>query len=234
MATKRRRRSQGGRAPLSRDAVIDAAMTLADETGLVSFSMRKLGQRLGVEAMSLYNHVANKDDLLSGMLDRVVAQIRLPTEDEPWDEAMRRRAESARALFLRHGWAMGLMDSRTAPGGALLLHHEAILRSLRGGGFSWPLALHAFTLLDSFVYGFVLQEQSLPFGDSGDLNEVTEDISAALPEDVFPNVLAAGTYTMNTNYKFADEFDFGLDLILTGLARRLAMEQSAPPPPDES
>ena len=125
--------------------------------------MRKLAQELGVEAMSLYHHVANKDDILDGIVDVVFSEIDLPTNDIDWRAAMRQRAISARQALRRHPWATGLMESRSTPGPATLRHHDAVLGILRNAGFSIELAAHAFSVLDSYVYGFALQESSLPF-----------------------------------------------------------------------
>jgi AcrR family transcriptional regulator len=156
------------RTPLSRGQVLQAAVTLADESGIGALSMRKLGQVLGVEAMSLYNHVAGKGDLLDGMIDVVFGEIGLPPAVGGWKSAMRARALSARAVLGRHRWAIGLMESRKTPGPATLRHHDAVLGCLRGAGFSIELTAHAYSLLDSYIYGFALQEASLPFDSGGD------------------------------------------------------------------
>src|SRR6266571_1930157 len=149
------------RAPLSRDQVLRAAVTLADEGGIGALSMRKLGQVLGVEAMSLYNHVAGKGDLLDGMIDVVFGEIGLPAGDGGgWKRAMRRRAISAREVLGRHRWAIGLMESRRSPGPATLGHHDAVLGCLRAAGFSVEMTAHAYSVLDSYIYGFALQEAS--------------------------------------------------------------------------
>jgi AcrR family transcriptional regulator len=156
------------RTPLNRDRVLRAAVALADENGIGSLSMRKLGEALGVEAMSLYNHVASRGDLLDGMIDLVFGEIGLPPGGAGWKTAMRQRALSARQALSRHPWAIGLMESRSTPGPATLRHHDAVLGSLRQAGFPVALAAHAFSVLDSYIYGFALQEASLPF-EAGDL-----------------------------------------------------------------
>src|SRR5215831_16044757 len=165
------------RAPLSRDRVLRAAVALADTGGISSLSMRKLGEALGVEAMSLYNHVASKNDLLDGMIDIVFGEIDLPSGDGDWKAAMRRRAISARQVLRRHPWAIGLMESRTSPGPATLRHHDAVLGCLRRAGFSIELTAHAYALLDSYIYGFALQEASLPFGTPEKTTQVAQEIS---------------------------------------------------------
>src|SRR5438552_11601113 len=136
-------------------------MALADKDGIDSFSMRKLGDKLGVEAMSLYNHVANKDDILDGIIDLVFGEISLPPAGPHWKSAMRERAISAREALLRHPWATSLMQSRTKPGPATLRHHDSVLGSLRGAGFTVVMAAHAFSVIDGYVYGFALQQINL-------------------------------------------------------------------------
>src|SRR6516225_10051544 len=158
------RRTTSSHAPLSRERILRAAVAIADESGIGSLSMRKLGQALGVEAMSLYNHVASKSDLLDGMVDIVFSEIGLPDGDLGWKLAMRQRAISAREVLARHRWAIGLMESRRSPGPATLRHHDAVLGCLRQAGFSVELTAHAYSLLDSYIYGFALNEAGLPFG----------------------------------------------------------------------
>ena len=151
------------RIPLTRERVLRAAIALCDEGGIESLSMRKLGQQLGVEAMSLYNHVANKDDILDGIVDVVVNEIDVPPIGDDWKAALRQRANSARAVLSRHPWATGLIESRTNPGPATLRYYDSVIGSLREAGFSIEMAAHAFSALDSYIYGFALQEVSLPF-----------------------------------------------------------------------
>ncbi len=168
----------GHRAPLNRDRVLRAAVTLADAGGMAALTMRRLGESLGVEAMSLYNHVASKSDLLDGMIDIVFGEIDLPSGDGDWRAAMRRRAISARQVLRRHPWAIGLMESRTSPGPATLQHHDAVLGCLRQGGFPVELTAHAYSLLDSYIYGFALQEASLPFGTGEEAAQVAHEMSS--------------------------------------------------------
>jgi AcrR family transcriptional regulator len=208
------------RVPLSRRRILDAAVALADRDGVRSLSMRKLAHELGVEAMSLYHHVANKDDLLDGMVDLVFGEIELPTGEADWKAAMRRRAVSARAALRRHPWAIGLMDSRTSPGPATLRHHDAVIGSLREGGFSIELAAHAFSALDSYIYGFALSETSLPFDTAEESAEVAQMILKQLPADQYPHLTELTIeHVLQPGYDYADEFEFGLDLLLDGLER---------------
>jgi AcrR family transcriptional regulator len=209
----------GNRAPLSRDRVLRAAVTRADQDGISSLSMRKLGEALGVEAMSLYNHVASKSDLLDGMIDIVFSEIDLPSGGGDWKAAMRRRAISARQVLRRHPWAIGLMESRTWPGPATLRHHDAVLGCLRRAGFSIELAAHAYALLDSYIYGFALQEASLPFGSGEEAAQVAHQISAQFASGQYPYLTEMATaHVLRPGYDFGDEFVIGLDLILDGLA----------------
>ena len=208
----------GHRAPLNRDRVLRAAVALADQSGISSLSMRKLGEALGVEAMSLYNHVANKSDLLDGMIDIVFGEIDLPDGDGDWRAAMRQRAISARQVLRRHRWAIGLMESRTTPGPATLAHHDAVLGILRRDGFSVELTAHAYSLLDSYIYGFALQEASLPFGTGEEAAEVAQDIFGRFSAGQYPYLTElAMAHVVQPGYEYGDEFETGLDLILDSL-----------------
>ncbi|MGW5365772.1 TetR/AcrR family transcriptional regulator C-terminal domain-containing protein [Actinopolymorpha pittospori] len=213
------RRTRLKRVPLSRERVITAAMALADEKGEVGVTMRTIARRLGVEAMSLYNHVADRDDILNGMVDAVFGEIDLPTPNTDWKEAMRDRAASSRTALRRHPWAVGLMDSRKQPGPATLRHHDAVLGALRAGGFSVAMAAHAFSVIDSYLYGFVLQELSLPFTSTAELGEVADGILRDLPsDDAYPHLTELMTeHALRPDYDYADEFEFGLSLILDAL-----------------
>jgi AcrR family transcriptional regulator len=211
------------RAPLSRDQVLRAAVTLADEGGIGALSMRKLGQALGVEAMSLYNHVAGKSDLLDGMIDVVFGEIGLPSGDDGWRQAMRRRAISAREVLGRHRWAIGLMESRHSPGPATLRHHDAVLGCLREAGFSVELTAHAYSLLDSYIYGFALQEASLPFDTGEEAAQVAQEIAEMMPGGQYPYLAEmAAVHVMQPGYQYGREFETGLDLILDALERASA------------
>jgi AcrR family transcriptional regulator len=206
------------RAPLNRDLVLRAAVTLADAGGISSLTMRRLGEALGVEAMSLYNHIASKNDLLDGMIDIVFGEIDLPSGDGGWRAAMRRRAVSARQVLRRHPWAIGLMESRTSPGPATLQHHDAVLGCLRQGGFPVELTAHAYSLLDSYIYGFALQEASLPFGTGEEAAQVAQDMSSHFASGQYPYLTEmAMAHVVAPGYSYGDEFEIGLDLILDGL-----------------
>jgi AcrR family transcriptional regulator len=212
--------SREPRVPLSRDRVVRAAIKLADEAGLDSLSMRKLGQELGVEAMSLYNHVANKDDVLDGIADIVVSEIEVPSAGADWRSAMRRRAISAREVFARHPWATGLLESRTNPSPARLGYPEAVIGCLREAGFSPAMALHAFNALDSYIYGFAIQEKSFDFPSSEEIADVAGATLGQLPAAEYPYLRELIVeYVLKTGFDYGDEFEFGLDLILDALER---------------
>ena len=212
----------GRRPPLTRQRVIDAAVQLADAGGLQALTMRRLSQALEVEPMSVYYHVANKAQILDGIVDFVFSQIELPTAQEPWKSAMRSRAISAREALLRHPWAAGLMDSRVNPGPATLRHHDAVIAKLRSAGFSIVLTAHAVSVLDGYIYGFALQESALPFDSPETAAQVAEMILDRFPIAEYPHLAELTTeHVLQPGYNYSDEFDFGLDLILDGLERHL-------------
>ena len=208
------------RVPLSRERVVQTALRLADQGGLESLSMRKLGQELGVEAMALYYHFANKDEIVDGIVDLVFGEVELPSIAPDWRTAMRRRAISLRDALLRHRWAIGLMESRRNPGPANLRHHDAVIGSLRAGGFDMAMAAHAYSLLDSYIYGFALTKMNLPFDTTTDIAEMAESMLEPFPLGQYPNLADFITeHAMKPGYDYADEFEYGLDVILDGLER---------------
>lgn len=214
-----RQTTRATRRPLNRDRVLQAAVELADEVGIDAVTMRGLADVLGVEAMSLYNHVANKDDLLDGMVDIVFGEIDLPSGTD-WKKAMRLRAISARQVLRRHRWAIGRMESRRSPGPATLRHHDAVLACLRDGGLSMELTAHAYAVLDSYIYGFALQEATLPFDDGAGTAELAQEILAPLPLDAYPHLVEFMTdHALQPGYEFGNSFEVGLDLILDSLSR---------------
>ena len=208
------------RVRLSRERVMLAAIALADECGIDKLTMRKLGERVGVEAMSLYNHVKNKVDLLDGMIDGVFAEVHLPSGDVHWKSAMRDRAMSMRAVLAGHRWAIGLMESRSAPGPATLRHHNAVIGALRKAGFPVGLAAYAYSAMDSYIYGFALQERSLPFDTAEQTAEMAQAFLAHFPAAEYPHLAELTVqHVMQPGYDYGNEFLFGLDLILDGLER---------------
>jgi AcrR family transcriptional regulator len=184
-------------------------------------STRKLAERLGVRAMALYHHFRNKDELLDGMVDLVFAEIELPSADVDWQAAMRRRGASMREALKRHPWAIGLMDSRVDPGGATLRHHDTVIGCLLAGGFTIAGAAHAFSMLDSYIYGFAIQEHALPISDGGDFEAAAEEMIAQVSAEQYPHLTAmAAEHALKPGYDYGDEFAIGLDLIIDGLDRR--------------
>jgi AcrR family transcriptional regulator len=217
------RGGQPARPRLSRDKVLRGALEVADAGGIASLTIRSLAQRLGVKPMSVYHHVTGKEQILDGLVDIVFGEIALPVADQDWRSEMHRRSSSVRIVLGRHRWAIGLMESRRSPGPATLRHHDAVLGTLRAAGFSRAMTAHAYALIDSYVYGFALQEASLPFEGPEGVGEVAGPIMELMAGGDYPHMVEMATsYYMRPGYDFADEFDFGLDLILDGLERATA------------
>jgi AcrR family transcriptional regulator len=212
------------RAHLTRERVLETAVAFADEHGLEALSMRKLGQELGASAMSAYYYFANKEQLLDGMVDVVFGEIEPPSTDADWKTAMRSRAVATREALNRHRWAIGHMEGRTDHGPANLGLHDAVLGCLRAAGFSLEATVHAYSIQDSYIYGFVLQETDMA-------SETTDDFAAEARRqmDAYAEQLAAyphlvevvGGHVAKVGYDYDTEFLFGLDLILEGLDRHL-------------
>jgi AcrR family transcriptional regulator len=207
---------------LSEERVLRTAVVLADQHGLEWLSMRKLADELGVSPMSPYYYVPNKDRLIDGMIDIVFGEIEPPSLELDWKEAMRRRAVSTRAALSRHRWAVGQMEGRTTHGPANLRLHDAVLGCLRAAGFSLEMTVHAYSVQDSYIYGFALQETDMA-------SETPEDFAAEAQRQMrtyapmladFPNLVeVVGGHVAKAGYDYEAEFLFGLDLILDGLER---------------
>ena len=212
----------GTRAPLSRERVLQTAVTLADRHGIEWLSMRKLADELGVAAMSLYHYVPHKERLIDGMVDIVFSEIEPPSLEVDWKTAMRRRALSTRDALNRHRWAVGHMEGRADHGPANLRLHDAVLGCLRAAGFSIEMTVHAYSVQDAYIYGFALQETDMS-------SETADDFAAEAQRQMhaYDDVLAdyphlvevVGGYVAKSGYDYATEFLFGLDLILDGLDR---------------
>jgi AcrR family transcriptional regulator len=200
--------------------VLRTALTHVDEAGLEGFTMRRLAQVLDVAPMALYRHVANKDDLVDGMIDLVFAEIELPAADIDWKPWMRQRAISVRAALTRHPWATGLMESRRRPGPATLRHHDAVIGRLRVSGFSVEMAAHAYSLMDAYIYGFAMNQASLPSDPVLETSELATAMVQQFPAEEYPH-LAEFTFqhVMRPGYDYGGEFEYGLDLILDGLEK---------------
>ncbi|MEX1296721.1 MAG: TetR/AcrR family transcriptional regulator C-terminal domain-containing protein [Candidatus Limnocylindrales bacterium] len=213
MTTTTRRRT------ITRERVLAGALELVDDIGIEAFTIRRLATALGTKPMTIYHYVASKDEIIDGMVDLVFAEIELPATDLEWTEAMRRRCRSAREVLARHPWAPPFMESRREPGPATLRHHDAVLGCLRRGGSSLALTAHAYALLDSYVYGFALEEANLPDAGGAEMVEMAATMVAEPLAD-YPHLSEFTTeHVLQPGYRFADSFDFGLDLILDGLAR---------------
>lgn len=215
-----RREGRRARPRLSRQRVLRTAMSVADDGGIAALTIRSLAQELGVKPMSVYHYVANKEEILDGIVDAVFSEIELPRVGADWRAEMRRRAHSVRTVLSRHRWAIGLLESRPTPGPATLRHHDAVLGTLRAAGFSREMTAHAYALIDSFTYGFALQEASLPLAAQGIVADVADpdpDL-AQFTDGEYPHMAAMVTeHYVQPDYRFGDEFDFGLDLILDAL-----------------
>ncbi|HEX7197641.1 MAG TPA: TetR/AcrR family transcriptional regulator C-terminal domain-containing protein [Candidatus Limnocylindria bacterium] len=219
MATKPASAAEA-RAPLTRERVLRAAIDLADEGGIESLSMRRLGQELGVEAMSLYNHVANKDDILNAIVDMVVSEFDLPSREVEWKAALRGSARSAYEVLIRHPWAASLMLSSSRVSQARLRYMDALLGTLREAGFSAELTDHAYHALDSHIMGFTLWVVGMNLGSDDDLAVMAGDFFRDFPRDEMPHLAEhIEQHLKPRNPEDEGEFAFGLDLILDGLER---------------
>ncbi len=212
------------RAPLRREQVLHAAVALADEHGSEGLTMRKLAKELGVEAMSLYNHVANKVDLLDGMVDLVFGEVEVPAAGGDWKAELRKRAMSTRAALERHPWAIGEMEGRTNHGPANLRVHDAVLGCLRAAGFSVEMTVHAYSVQDAYIYGFALQQRDMasrtPQDFAAEAGRQMREYATALAD--FPNLVeVVGGHIAEAGYDYDAEFRFGLDVILDRLEQLL-------------
>ncbi|GAB3521993.1 TetR/AcrR family transcriptional regulator [Arthrobacter monumenti] len=227
-------RNNGGqdRTPLSRERVLLCALAIADREGIGALTIRSLARALETKPMSLYHYVANKDEILDGIVDLVFSEIDLPSAGGDWRSEMHRRAQSARQVLRGHSWAIGLLESRTTPGPATLQHHDATLGTLRAAGFSVQMTAHAYALLDSYIYGFALQEAALPFKGPGTVAEATEPTVKLISAGDYPHLLEiASEHVLQPGYDFGNEFGFGLDLILDGLAASIStLDRPLPSP----
>lgn len=211
---------QTDRQPLDRERIVDTAIALADAGGLDALSMRRLAGELGVEAMSLYYHVPNKEVLLDHMVDRIIAEIGLPSLDDPWKDAMRSRAMSAHEVFQRHSWAIGITDSRTTRDVEALRYYDTMVGSLLEAGFPLDLVAHALSAIDAYVYGFNIQQLNLPLDDAEQVADVSEAILRQIPPDEFPHLTRMILeHAMQPDYDYAAEFTWGLDLVLDAIER---------------
>lgn len=219
----------GTREPVTRERAVWVAIALADAGGIESLSMRKLAAELGIEAMSLYYHVKNKSDLLDGMLDVVYSEFATPKAGDEWRRGLQERATSTREILAKHPWAISI-KARTSPGPATLGHLDSVIGCLTAAGFSMPMVGHAMSLVDSYVQGFAQQEATLPLDSTGDIGAATEDIIAQQESmlNAFPHLAdMAVSLILQPGYAYGNEFDFGLQLVLDGIAAAHAAEAGA-------
>lgn len=188
--------------------------------------MRKLAAALDVKPMTIYHHVPGKEQVLDGIVDLVFAAIELPPTDTDWRSAIRRRCVSARQVLNAHPWAPPLMESRTSPGPWSLRHHDAVIGCFRRGGLSLEMTAHAYAIIDSYLYGFTLQEAHLPFSGSEDIGDLAEQIVNAFPAGAYPHFVEFTTqHVLRPGYTFGRSFELGLDLIIDGIERTAARHE---------
>lgn len=216
--------SGAGQPPLTRKIIIQHAVALADAEGLDALSMRKLASRCGVEAMSLYNHVENKDDVLNGMVESIIRKVHVPRADTDWRREMRIRALSAHALFLQHPWASLLIVSRVNAGPHMFRWVDATIGCLRAAGFSWAAADAAWNALDSFIHGFTLQQLTFPFKE-GEYAQAAAAWLPSIPQDTLPHLHGMAREVAEERHSGIPDFTFGLEILLDGLERVLIENQ---------
>ena len=205
---------------LTAEQVIEGAVALADRIGTDALTIRRIAAEIEVKPMSIYHHVPSKDAIIDGMVDQVFAEIDLPPDDCDWRSAILVRCRSMRAVLARHPWAAPLMESRTSPGPATLAHHDAVLGCFRNAGFTLELTGHAYAVIDAFLYGFALQEATLPATGGDEMAEVAEAMAEQMPEDLYPHLTEfTHQYVLRPGYDFTAEFEVGIGLILDGLER---------------
>jgi AcrR family transcriptional regulator len=214
----KKRALEPARPSLTRVRIIEGAVKLADDIGVDALTIRKLATSLTVKPMTIYHYVANKEAIVDGMVDEVFNEIDLPSVDTDWKSAIRERSISARAVLVKHPWAVPLMESRSTPGPATLRHHDAVLGCLRNGGLSVAMTAHAYALIDAFIYGFAIQEASLPATSGEEMAELVEEVFDMASADEYPYLTELTTeHILQPGYDFGNEFEFGLNLILDGL-----------------
>lgn len=206
--------------------IISAAISVADKAGVEGLSMRSIAKKLGIEAMSLYNHVKNKDEILDQIVDKIFSEIKWDQSNKSWRESMTERAISTREVLKKHPWAVTILESRKNPGPTTLAHHDAVIGCLRKAGFSLPLTAAAFSALDSYIFGFVMSEQSLPFESDEEVAILAEQMLSQFPKDAFPNLYEfTADYVFKPGYSYKKEFLNGLDLLLDSLESRFSSER---------
>ena len=218
MKTSAVSKARSSRQSLSLSRIIEGATGLADEIGVDALTIRKLATALDAKPMTIYHYVSNKEAIIDGMIDMVFSEIDLPPMDIHWKSAIRQRSASARAVLAKHPWAVPLMESRSTPGVATLRQHNAVIACLRKGGLSIQMTAHAYAVIDAFIYGFAMQEASLPATSGNEMAELAESILQTSAMAEYPHLMELTTeHVLQPGYDFAKEFEFGLNLILNGL-----------------
>lgn len=209
-----------GRAPLTRERVLRAAISHADTVGLQGLSMRGLAGLLNVAPMALYRHVANREGLIDAMVDVVFGEVVLPSGGADWKTAMRERGLSMLGVLTRHPWAIGLMESRRHPGKANLRHHDAVIGKLRSAGFDVAMVAHAYSLLDSYIYGFAMTHVRMAVETPAEVTAMAEEMFEPFPPNEYPNLAEfVNDHVMTPGYQYVDEFGYGLDRVLDAIER---------------
>lgn len=206
------------RTELTKERILDSAIALADEIGIAAFTMRRLAAALGSPPMSIYHYFPSKEAIIDGMVESVFGEITLPSAEGEWKTAIRARCASARKVLRRHPWAPPLMESRSAPGPVQLGHHDAVIGCLRRGGLSMEWTARGVAIIDAFLFGFALEEASLPGGGGEEMIQLGAEMLDGSFRD-YPNLVELTRYTMESAYQFDDAFSPGLELILHGLER---------------
>ncbi|OED44427.1 AcrR family transcriptional regulator [Chromatiales bacterium (ex Bugula neritina AB1)] len=220
MKPSKESKTKPARKSLTQAHIIEGAVKLADEIGVDALTIRKLATALTVKPMTIYHYVPNKESIIDGMVDKVFSEIDLPPAISDWKSAIRKRSISARTVLGKHPWAVPLMESRRAPGPATLQHHDAVLGCLRNGGLSVEMTAHAYAMIDAFIYGFAIQEASLPATTGEEMSDMVDVIIETVPADKYPHLMELTTeHILQPGYDFGNEFEFGLNLILEGLDR---------------
>ena len=213
------------REPLSRERLLRGAIAVADADGIGALTMRSLAHKVGVKPMTLYHHIANKDEILDSIVDIVFSEIELPTLSSDWRSAIRDRTHSTRAALRRHPWATSMMQSRTKPGPATLRHHDWVIGTFRRAGFSWELTAHAFSLVDAYLYGFALQEQTMPFDTPEQVPEIAEAMMAQISSEAYPHLTGFTVeHVLKPGYDYGKEFGYGFDVVLDALERLITSQ----------
>lgn len=204
---------------LTQDSIIAKALEMADAIGIESLSIRKLAKELDAGAMSIYYYFKSKEEILDKMIDEIYGMILLPSEDKDWKSAIRERCFSAREVLARHPWASSYMESRKNPGPKTLKHHNAVIGCFLRGGFSLEITSSALAITDAFVFGFAIQETTLPGGGGEEMVEMGADLTKNLFQQ-YPHLMEMTQFVMESDYRFGDIFESGLDILLEGLEKK--------------